>query len=518
MSQAGGANGGGGAAAGPPAAAPAAAAAAGQVAAPVTPVNARALWTWLQGAEGPQDAFAEAVDMQMRGAGIIKTPAPAAYTHFHLQEIWTTIEEIPSPPLTVDEFTCGPGVYTNNQREWWKLQGVPLVRKICQYARIDAGGSNLTAKEACGKTLSQDECVHIVSTAQWATFRAAVNSGDVETAIASIDGQGITDMQIMRGSLMVANCVGVKIKENEREKKVVFSVLRSFEALVNRAHQGTIKSSFVTRAIVPLNFVEDVRNLVCGIDDVGTALRGGMAELLECKVSQLKEQPYAAVNLALRTVVQCWYTMMGSQIGDEAVRNITSPLTMWAIQDGTFAHWCEFISSGPFTTPCAMSLIEVIIVPRLVEWFDVYWSALRGATATGPTTTLGKFFEPREWMRTDFDYMEMRKCVRGLERGTPSDQPFQAKAASVEDLVAIEVAKRVKGNAKLCNFCVQNGDPPFRCKHEEKDCYKKNPSKKRGRPGQDDDGKPSKKQQRQEWMRAGKCLKCGSPEIYLQVR
>eukprot|EP01050_Picozoa_sp_SAG11_P038824 SAG11_NODE_16036_length_558_cov_4.784314_1_plen_185_part_11 len=62
----------------------------------------------------------------MRGAGIIKTPAPAAYTHFHLQEIWTTIEEIPSPPLTVDEFTCGPGVYTNNQREWWKLQGVPL--------------------------------------------------------------------------------------------------------------------------------------------------------------------------------------------------------------------------------------------------------------------------------------------------------------------------------------------------------------------------------------------------------
>ena len=47
MSQAGGANGGGGAAAGPLAAAPAAAAAAGQVAAPVTPVNARALWTWL---------------------------------------------------------------------------------------------------------------------------------------------------------------------------------------------------------------------------------------------------------------------------------------------------------------------------------------------------------------------------------------------------------------------------------------------------------------------------------------
>eukprot|EP01050_Picozoa_sp_SAG11_P048023 SAG11_NODE_25469_length_358_cov_0.992278_1_plen_47_part_10 len=34
----------------------------------------------------------------------------------------------------------------------------------------------------------------------------------------------------------------------------------------------TIKSKFVTRAIVLLNFVEDVRNLVCGIDDVGLAL------------------------------------------------------------------------------------------------------------------------------------------------------------------------------------------------------------------------------------------------------
>eukprot|EP01050_Picozoa_sp_SAG11_P033628 SAG11_NODE_11504_length_756_cov_1.225266_2_plen_77_part_01 len=76
-----------------------------------------------------------------------------------------------------------------------------MVRKICQYARIDAGGSNLTAKEACGKTLSQDECVHIVSTAQWATFRAAVNSGDVEGAIASIDGHGITDMQLTASGL-----------------------------------------------------------------------------------------------------------------------------------------------------------------------------------------------------------------------------------------------------------------------------------------------------------------------------
>ena len=101
-----------------------------------------------------------------------------------------------------------------------------MVRKICQYARIDAGGSNLTVKEASGKTLSQDECVHIVSTAQWQAFRAAVNAGDVAMAIASIDGKDTVDMQIMRGTLMVADCVGVKIKETEREKKVVFSVLR----------------------------------------------------------------------------------------------------------------------------------------------------------------------------------------------------------------------------------------------------------------------------------------------------
>ena len=458
------------------------------------PADARSLWHWLQGADGPQDTFAQAVDAQMRGVGIIKTPAPNPYTDFHLQEIWATIEDIPSPPLTVAEFSCGAQVYKADPREWWKRQGVPLVRKICQYARIDAGGSNLTVKEASGKTLSQDECVHIVSTAQWQAFRAAVNAGDVAMAIASIDGKDTVDMQIMRGTLMVADCVGVKIKETEREKKVVFSVLRGFEAIVNRVHQGTIKSNFVTRAIVPLNFVEDVRNLISGIDDVRGALRGGMAELLECKVTELKDQPYAAINLALRTVVQCWYTMIGSPIGDEAVRNVTSPVTEWALQDGTFARWVEFISTGPHTKPCAMSLIEAIIMPRLVEWFDVYWSALRGAVATGPATTLAAFFEPREWMRVDFDYMEMRKVVRGLQRsGGGNTKP-----------------------RKLCNFCVQQGIPANACRHDEKDCFIKDPMKKKpkrkapaGGPGS---GSLSKKKQRQAWMDAGKCLKCGSPD------
>eukprot|EP01050_Picozoa_sp_SAG11_P023900 SAG11_NODE_4942_length_1715_cov_16.908416_1_plen_261_part_00 len=193
---------------------------AGGVAAPTNaewvPADARSLWQWLQGADGPQDTFAQAVDAQMRGVGIITTPAPNPYTDFHLQEIWATIEDIPSPPLTVAEFSCGAQVYKADQREWWKRQGVPMVRKICQYARIDAGGSNLTAKEASGKTLSQDECVHIVSTMQWQAFRAAVNAGDVATAIASIDGKDIVDMQIMRGTLMVADCAGVKIKETER--------------------------------------------------------------------------------------------------------------------------------------------------------------------------------------------------------------------------------------------------------------------------------------------------------------
>ena len=75
------------------------------------PADAQELWRWLQGADGPQDAFAQAVDSQMRGVGIIKTPAPNPYTHFHLQETWAMIEEIPSPPLTVAEFTYGPAEY-----------------------------------------------------------------------------------------------------------------------------------------------------------------------------------------------------------------------------------------------------------------------------------------------------------------------------------------------------------------------------------------------------------------------
>ena len=58
------------------------------------PADAQELWRWLQGADGPQDAFAQAVDAQMRGVGIIKTPAPNPYTDFHLQEIWATIEDI----------------------------------------------------------------------------------------------------------------------------------------------------------------------------------------------------------------------------------------------------------------------------------------------------------------------------------------------------------------------------------------------------------------------------------------
>ena len=70
------------------------------------------------------------LNAQMRGVGIIKTPAPNPYTHFHLQETWAMIEEIPSPPLTVAEFTCGPAEYKADPRDWWKAQGVPLVHDI----------------------------------------------------------------------------------------------------------------------------------------------------------------------------------------------------------------------------------------------------------------------------------------------------------------------------------------------------------------------------------------------------
>ena len=202
------------------------------------------LQTWLTGDEGPGlEDFGEALDAQLRGAGIIKGAAPEKLKDHHLGNAWASFDSCEE--MSLADITIGPDVYHGTAVEradaarkrlahmrWWTKQGNVLLQRIAMHALEGQAGRHPHEEETKGRVLTQLQCMEIVQHSNWSQIKDAVMGGSVSDVRDLADNSDNAGILFKRGLLGLNEANKVKGTAGDKERALVYRVLRHLDARI----------------------------------------------------------------------------------------------------------------------------------------------------------------------------------------------------------------------------------------------------------------------------------------------